>query len=229
MIAPDVEPLRDRPEHHDAPPLWVEEIQLRGRHRRLSRPTARPWTACAWRRSACWSEPELIVSGINHGANLGDDITYSGTVAAALEGVVLGVPAIAVLAAVDGARDGLPVRQDVRLRATALVRRPARAGSELPLPHGTLLNVNCPRSMTHSGARVTRLGKRVYRDKLELDEEDDSAAALPHLRRRPVLPARTGTDFAAIDDGMIVGAPLHFDLTDGRGLEELGGFDLDER
>ena len=74
-------------------------------------------------------EPELVVSGINHGANLGDDITYSGTVAAALEGVVLGLPAIAVSQQSRRARDGLPPRPRVRLRRRRAVRRPGRRRS----------------------------------------------------------------------------------------------------
>ena len=68
-------------------------------------------------------EPELIVSGINHGVNLGDDITYSGTVAAALEGVVLGIPAIAVSQQSRGARRGLPARQQFDFEARRGVRR----------------------------------------------------------------------------------------------------------
>ena len=62
-------------------------------------------------------DADVIVAGINHGANLGDDITYSGTVAAALEGIVLGAPVDRGLPAVGGARDGLPARHAVRLRA----------------------------------------------------------------------------------------------------------------
>ena len=71
-------------------------------------------------------QPDLIVSGINHGSNLGDDITYSGTVAAALEGVVLGHPGDRGLAAVAGPRDGLPARRAVRLHGRRGVRRADR-------------------------------------------------------------------------------------------------------
>ena len=86
-------------------------------------------------------EPELIVSGINHGSNLGDDITYSGTVAAALEGIVLGMPAIAVSQQAEAGRDGLPRRPAVRARdfeqAAAFVARHGR---------GARATCRCPRA-----------------------------------------------------------------------------------
>ena len=127
-----LQPLGHRALDHVQPPAVG--------HRGASSTTARWATRATARRStACGSpslgliegfEPDLIVSGINHGSNLGDDITYSGTVAAALEGVVLGVPGIAVSPAVAGARDGLPARRAVRLRGRGRVhgadRGPAR-------------------------------------------------------------------------------------------------------
>ena len=92
-------------------------------------------------------EPELIVSGINHGANLGDDITYSGTVAAALEGIVLGIPAIAVSQQADHGemdfRAARLVREDFA-QAPRSWRAWSRSSSDVPMPEGTLLNVNCP-------------------------------------------------------------------------------------
>ena len=93
-------------------------------------------------------EPELIVSGINHGANLGDDITYSGTVAAALEGVVLGIPAIAASQqAYRGEIDSWVAREwqpaDFE-QAAAFVARMVEEVAHVPMPEGTLLNVNCP-------------------------------------------------------------------------------------
>ena len=102
--------------------------------------------------------PELIVSGINHGSNLGDDITYSGTVAAALEGVVLGVPGIAV------SQQSMAREMDFRLgvdfdfeEAATFTARLVEELESVPLPAGTLLNVNCPAGDAR-GARATRLG-----------------------------------------------------------------------
>src|SRR6266536_3475688 len=106
-------------------------------------------------------EPDLVVSGINHGSNLGDDITYSGTVAAALEALVLGVPGIAV------SQQSRARELDFRLGAqfdfevaAAFVGRLVEELEELPLPPGTLLNVNVP-GRDPDGVEITRLGKRI--------------------------------------------------------------------
>ena len=110
--------------------------------------------------------PELIVSGINHGANLGDDITYSGTVAAAFEGVILDIPAIAVSQQARARRDGLALRRRAGFRDRRQLR--GVAGREfrfdVPLEKGTMLNVNVPAGPVE-GVRVCSLGKRIYRDK----------------------------------------------------------------
>jgi 5'-nucleotidase len=162
------------------------------------------------------SPPELIVSGINHGANLGDDITYSGTVAAALEGIMLGIPAVAVSLA--GGRDFEPLAKFVARIVDEL--------DDVPIPEGTLLNVNGPGGEVN-GARACRLGKRVYNDKMELTEEEAGGRRRYRLYgQEPGYEHEDGTDFAAIADGLIAVTPLHFDLTDQAGVEELAGFDL---
>jgi 5'/3'-nucleotidase len=179
------------------------------------------------------SQPELIVSGINHGANLGDDITYSGTVAAALEGVVLGLPAIAV------SQQSRKREMDFRLGlefdfevAAAFTARLISLLDERPMSEGTLLNINCPAVPADglSGAEVTRMGKRIYRDKLELEEEDESDGRRRRLYRiygdDPSYHEENGTDFAAINAGRISVTPLHFDLTDVTQIEALRGWDL---
>jgi 5'-nucleotidase len=163
------------------------------------------------------SPPELIVSGINHGANLGDDITYSGTVAAALEGIILGVPALAVSLA--GGRDFEPLAKFVARIVDEL--------DEVPMPEGTLLNVNGPAGEV-KGACACRLGKRVYNDKMELTEEEAGGRRRYRLYgQEPGYEHEDGTDFAAIAEGLIAVTPLHFDLTDQAGVEELAGFDLE--
>jgi 5'-nucleotidase len=173
--------------------------------------------------------PDLIVSGINHGANLGDDITYSGTVAAALEGIVLGVPAIAV------SQQSRAREMDFRLghefdfhEAAAFVARVVEELDDVPMPERTLINVNCPAGDA-KGAKVCRLGKRIYRDRLELEEEDDDGGRRRYriYGEEPGYEHAEGTDFAAIADGFIAVTPLHFDLTYEAGMEALGGFDLD--
>src|ERR671930_2038174 len=104
--------------------------------------------------------PDLIVSGINHGANLGDDITYSGTVAAAFEGILLGIPAVAISQQSEKREMGFRFGRsfDFELAAgflAGLVRRLADGG----MPGGTLINVNCPAGEP-TGVEVTHLGKR---------------------------------------------------------------------
>jgi 5'-nucleotidase len=174
--------------------------------------------------------PELIVSGINHGSNLGDDITYSGTVAAALEGIVLGIPAIAVSQQAEPGmvdfRAGRQFEREDFEQAAAFVARMVEELETVPMPDATLLNVNCPAGEVR-GARACKLGKRVYNDQLELAEESDGRRTYHIYGDEPSYEREDGTDFAAIADACIAVTPLHFDLTDQAGIEALGGFDLD--
>jgi 5'-nucleotidase len=165
-------------------------------------------------------QPELIVSGINHGANLGDDITYSGTVAAALEGIVLGLPALAV--SQQWQEEGEMHFEQV----AAFVARMVEELEDVPMPKGTLLNVNAPAGEA-VGVRACRLGKRIYRDRMELTGEQDGRRRYRMYGDTPSYHHEEGTDFAAIADGCIAVTPLHFDLTDQAGIEQLSGFDLD--
>jgi 5'-nucleotidase len=171
-------------------------------------------------------EPELIVSGINHGSNLGDDITYSGTVAAALEGIVLGIPGIAI------SQQSAAREMDFRLgrefdfdTAAAFTARLVEEIEDVGIPEGTLLNINCPAGEV-GGVRACRLGKRIYRDKMHLTEEVDGRRRYRIYGDAPSYVDEPDTDFAAIADGCIAVTPLHFDLTDEPGVERLAGFDL---
>jgi 5'-nucleotidase len=176
-------------------------------------------------------EPELIVSGINHGSNLGDDITYSGTVAAALEGIVLGIPAVAVSQQAYPARvdhwDRLEWDREDFEQAAAFAARLVEELEQVPMPEATLLNINCPAGEI-KGARPCRLGKRIYRDRLELTEEEEGGRRRYHIYGdQHGYHHEQGTDFAAVTDGYIAVTPLHFDLTDQAGIEQLDGFELD--
>jgi 5'-nucleotidase len=173
-------------------------------------------------------EAELVVSGINHGANLGDDITYSGTVAAALEGVVLGLPSIAV-SQQSGAR-ALDYRYDGGFGfevAANFVARLVQRIEDVPLPATTLLNVNVPAGEP-SGVEVTSLGKRIYRDELKLECEEEHRRRYWIYGADPGFHDEPGTDLAAVAAGRVAVTPIHFDLTDRAGLEALKGFDLDD-
>jgi 5'-nucleotidase len=172
--------------------------------------------------------PELVVSGINHGANLGDDITYSGTVAAALEGVVLGLPAIAV-SQQSGAR-ALDYRFDGGFGfdvAAAFVARIVERIEELPLPARTLLNVNVPAG-DPAGVEVTSLGKRIYRDELKLEREEEHRRRYWIYGSDPGFQDEPGTDLAAVAQGRIAVTPIHFDLTDRASLDALRSYDLEK-
>jgi len=172
-------------------------------------------------------EPDVVVSGINHGSNLGDDITYSGTVAAALEGLILGIPGIAV------SQQSTAREMDFRLgsrfafeTAAEFTARVIDQLDDVPLPDGTLLNINVPAGEPE-GVDVTRLGKRIYQDELKLEGEDEDG------RRRywvygadPGFHDEPGTDLAAIHAGRIAVTPLHFDLTDVAGMDVLSRYDL---
>jgi 5'-nucleotidase len=210
-------------------PLWVEEIEFGDGTSGF----ATDGTPVDCVRLAALGliefEPELIVSGINHGANLGDDITYSGTVAAALEGIMLDLPAIAVSQQADhGALDfraGRAWQGEHFEQAAAFTARMVEELAHVPMPPGTLLNVNVPFGDVR-GACACRLGKRVYNDRLELTEEQDGRRRFRMYGDRPSHENEDGTDFAAISDGCIAVTPLHFDLTDQAGVEGLAGFDL---
>jgi len=173
--------------------------------------------------------PELVISGINHGSNIGEDITYSGTVAAALEAIVLGLPGIAV------SQQSCALELDFRqtsefdfLAAASFTARLVMDLQSVPLPAGTLLNVNFP-GCVPEGISVARLGKRFYRDELELVQQ-----SAPNRRRYRVYgeavvadEQERDTDITAIASGRVAVTPLHFDLTYHAGVQALIDHDLD--
>jgi 5'-nucleotidase len=230
VIAPDANRSATARSITTRTPLWVEEVRFEDGS--VGYATDGTPVDCVRFASLglVGAEPELIVSGINHGANMGDDITYSGTVAAALEGAVLGIPAIAVSQQSMKREMDFRFGKNFEFDAAALFAARLVAGlNEHPISPGTLLNVNCPalRMAELEGAVVTRLGKRVYRDNLELEEEDETGRRRYRIYgMEPTYQEEEGTDFAAIDANMISVTPLHFELTDVQRLEEMAGWDL---
>jgi 5'-nucleotidase len=172
-------------------------------------------------------QADLVVSGINHGSNLGDDITYSGTVAAALEAIVLGLPGIAV-SQQSRARE-LDFRLGRAFDFGVAADFTAKLVAELetvPLPLGTLLNINVP-GAEPDGVEVTRLGKRIYQDELSLVESDDGGRRQYRIYGDvSYVRDETGTDLAAVAQGRIAVTPIHFDLTDHDGLTALQRYNL---
>jgi 5'/3'-nucleotidase len=209
-------------------PLWVEEIRFDdGTSGFATEGTPVDCVRFA-ELGLLGDRPDLIVSGINHGANLGDDITYSGTVAAAFEGIVLGLPAIAVSQqSAQGEMGFMPGRQFDFSVAAGLTAELVRLIAETSLPDGTLLNVNCPAG-DPTGIEVTRLGKRLYDDELKLvDSDDDGRRRYKIYGFEPSFEDESGTDLAAVARGRISLTPVHFDLTDRDGLDRLREWDLD--
>jgi 5'-nucleotidase len=172
--------------------------------------------------------PDLIVSGTNHGANLGDDITYSGTVAAALEGIILGIPAVALSQQSSGGGMGyVSGRFDFAVAAAFAAQLVERLRSEA-MPEATLINVNCPAGEP-TGIEVTKLGKRIYNDKLNLLEESaDGHRRYEIYGWQPGFEEIEGTDLNAVAKGRISVTPIHFDLTDHGGLDRLRSWGFEE-
>ncbi len=150
------------------------------------------------------AEPKLVVSGINHGSNLGDDVTYSGTVSAAMEGTLLGIPSIAVSLAAPEQGSFEEAAQIARLIAMRTLVK--------GLPPKTLLNVNVPGGRP-KGIRVTRLGHRVYKEKI-VEEKDPRGRIYYWIGAGPPLwDSREASDIMAVQDGYAAVTPLHLDLT----------------
>ncbi len=155
-------------------------------------------------------KPDLIVSGINNGSNMGDDITYSGTVAAAIEGTLLGIPSIAV--SFEGQTQSR--KNSSRLHEIAMFTKKL-AGMVLKknLPQDTLLNVNIPGSVKIKGIKFTRQGKRVYDNSIQ--EMLDPRGKMHYWIGGDVTMWEPGedTDFEAVQNGFISVTPIHLDLT----------------
>jgi 5'/3'-nucleotidase len=171
-------------------------------------------------------EADVVVSGINHGSNLGDDISYSGTVAAAIEGLILGLPGIAV--SQQSSSRAADHRFGTSYDFAAAAEFTARIVEELPavpLRQGTLLSINVPAGEIE-GVEVTRLGKRMYHDELRLDHEGEGGRRYWIYGEDAGFEDEAGTDVAAVHAGRIAVTPVHFDLTDVDGMDALARYDL---
>jgi len=161
--------------------------------------------------------PDLVFSGINQGPNLGWDLTYSGTVSAAMEGVIAGVPSVAISVAwrfrrvIEEEGGPLPVL-DFGAAAEYAVAL-ARHLREHPLPPHTLLNVNVPHTSPR-GVRVTRQGVRRYPGKLDKRVDPMGRAYYWIGGDDPEDVHDEGTDVKAIADGFVSVTPVQLDLTD---------------
>jgi 5'-nucleotidase len=164
--------------------------------------------------------PDLVISGINRGANLGTDIFYSGTVAAALEGPILGIPAIA--SSLDS-WESLDYSLAARFTAELAFKVLAEG-----VPAGTLLNVNVPARPAEqiAGVRITRMGERLYKD--QWDKRTDPRGRTYYWLAGELMEMDNGpdTDVSAVAAGYISVTPVQLDLTRYDQMERLQGWNL---
>ncbi|MBK7143467.1 MAG: 5'/3'-nucleotidase SurE [bacterium] len=154
------------------------------------------------------SRPDMIVSGINHGGNMGDDITYSGTAAAAIEGAILRIPSIAV--SMFGWEPGTPM-----VRAANFVARFLKEYEKLKIDPSTFLNINFPRDngKPYRSYEFTRQGFRTYRD-IVVHKTDPRGKPYYWIGGKPQWKMIPGSDFEAIHRGVVSVTPMKLDFTD---------------
>jgi len=160
-------------------------------------------------------KPDILVSGINHGANMGEDVTYSGTVAAAFEGTILGIQSVAVSALQRSVADA-----DTNGRyARTVVEKVLETG----LPRYTVLNVNIPDPEVSSinGIRITNLGSRHYENFIDTEPSADGGVQHTIGGSDPVWTGDEGTDIAAVRAGFVSITPLNLDMTDYKAIVEM--------
>ncbi|HVM42798.1 MAG TPA: 5'/3'-nucleotidase SurE [Gemmatimonadales bacterium] len=165
--------------------------------------------------------PDFVVAGINHGPNMGEDVLYSGTVAAAMEGLILGIPGVAVSFAghdYDLIRTYRELLQQVLRRILSVER----------FPDDLLLNVNLPPvpASEVKGVRVTTLGKRIYAESLSRMKDPWGREIFWIGGGRLDWSGGDDVDFKAVEDRYVSVTPLHVDLTDYRQLEKVRAWRL---
>lgn len=166
------------------------------------------------------ASPDLVVSGINQGANLGDDLTYSGTVAAAMEATLMGVPAMAVSLA------GERFAEDDFLWGGRWAADLATLVKNRGLPADTFLNVNLPVGCPQ-GLRLTRQGKRRYTDTVVQNLDPRGRTYYWIGAGELTFQELEGTDAHAVERGFVSVTPLHLDLTNYAAFERLRQWDLE--
>jgi 5'-nucleotidase len=164
--------------------------------------------------------PQLVAAGINHGSNMGDDVTYSGTVASALEATLQGIPAFAMSLAGDGEFEFRGAGAFARRLAEEILRR--------GLPRDTLLNVNVPNLPADAirGVAVTRQGRRVYSETVVRKIDPRGKAYYWIGGTGPAWERLGDTDYDAVSGGRISVTPLQFDLTNHQVIGELTAWGL---
>jgi 5'-nucleotidase len=167
--------------------------------------------------------PDIVLSGINHGSNLGDDVLYSGTVAGAMEATILGIPAVALSYA---GRDAEAIDAWIPAVTDLLQRIVGRES----FPEETLLNINLPPidPDDRRGVKVTRLGRRAYEGSLTRSQDPSGREYFWIGGGESTWWGEEDSDFRAIEDGFISVTPLHLDLTNFELLNEIRSWGLGE-
>lgn len=166
-------------------------------------------------------KPDILISGINHGPNLGDDVTYSGTVAAAMEGTILDIPSIAISQAITNqVNDSVGRRFD---KAARFAARLAKAVVRYGLPEGILLNVNVPDSNRADSRRfrITRLGKREYHDVITEKIDPRGEPYFWIAGHYIVTDKGPDTDYGALQNHCISVTPMDIDLTSSKSYDNM--------
>jgi len=165
-------------------------------------------------------KPDLVISGINKGGNMGDDLTYSGTVAAAMEATLMGIPAIAVSLAAQS------FKYDDFANAAKVANQLAATVLEHGLPSDTFLNINVP-DQKPLGMQLTRQGKRIYEDAV-VENRDPRGRSYYWLGAGELgFQNLEGTDFHAVQHGYVSVTPLHLDLTNYAAMDRLRQWQLE--
>lgn len=167
-------------------------------------------------------KPDLVVSGINIGSNLGTDVLYSGTVSAAVEGVILGVPSVAV-SLTDYKKADFSYAAHV---TKGIIEKMLKNG----LPPNTMLNINVPPGQAEDikGISVTKLGHRLYEN--TFDRREDPRGRVYYWLAGEVVEVNNDpdSDIAAVDSGYISVSPIHFDLTNYNIMNNLEQWGMEE-
>jgi 5'-nucleotidase len=164
--------------------------------------------------------PHMVAAGINHGSNMGDDVTYSGTVSSAIEATLQGIPAFAISVTGDGDFDFRASGQFAKRLGEEILRR--------GLPRDTLLNVNVPNVPPEAirGVAVTRQGRRVYSETVVQKIDPRGKAYYWIGGAAPMWEQLGETDYEAVSAGWISVTPLHLDLTNHQVIDDLKAWGL---
>ena len=158
-------------------------------------------------------KPDLLISGINAGPNLGDDIAYSGTVSAAVEGTMYGIPSLAVSLAGEA-----PYQY---MLAQAIIKQLVRKVLKNPLPPDTLININIPAGHNFKGIRITRQGRRLWENAIQETFDPWGRTHYWIGGGTPRIDSSADTDVRALHEGYVSVTPIHLDLTNHAGVEML--------